>query len=209
MRIESLLAALPSSYTQADRDLIIRAYKVAESAHSGQQRASGEPYVSHCTAVAIILAELRVPPAVVAAGLLHDTVEDTEITLDVIARDFSDEIAKLVDGVTKLTQLPRVSRGDQRMEDEALEEKERQIAERRGIPDPDTEVERIVRSRRYDAVSETLRKTFLAMGEDVRVVLIKLADRLHNMRTLGHMPKNKQRIVAQQTMDIFAPLANR
>ena len=95
------------------------------------------------------------------------------------------------------------------MEDEALEEKERQIAERRGIPDPDTEVERIVRSRRYDAVSETLRKTFLAMGEDVRVVLIKLADRLHNMRTLGHMPKNKQRIVAQQTMDIFAPLANR
>ena len=209
MRIDSLIAALPSSYTQADRDLIIRAYKVAESAHSGQQRASGEPYVSHCTAVAIILAELRVPPAVVAAGLLHDTVEDTDITLDVIARDFSDEIAKLVDGVTKLTQLPRVSRGDQRMEDEALEEKERQIAERRGIPDPDTEVERIVRSRRYDAVSETLRKTFLAMGEDVRVVLIKLADRLHNMRTLGHMPKNKQRIVAQQTMDIFAPLANR
>ena len=209
MRIDSLLAALPSSYTQADRDLIIRAYKVAESAHSGQQRASGEPYVSHCTAVATILAELRVPPAVVAAGLLHDTVEDTDITLDVIARDFSDEIAKLVDGVTKLTQLPRVSRGDQRMEDEALEEKERQIAERRGIPDPDTEVERIVRSRRYDAVSETLRKTFLAMGEDVRVVLIKLADRLHNMRTLGHMPKNKQRIVAQQTMDIFAPLANR
>ena len=107
MRIDSLLAALPSSYTQADRDLIIRAYKVAESAHSGQQRASGEPYVSHCTAVAIILAELRVPPAVVAAGLLHDTVEDTDITLDVIARDFSDEIAKLVDGVTKLTQLPR------------------------------------------------------------------------------------------------------
>jgi GTP pyrophosphokinase len=209
MRIDNLLAALPSTYTQADRDLIIRAYKVADNAHSGQQRASGEPYVSHCAAVATILAELRVPPPVVAAGLLHDTVEDTDITLDVIARDFSDEIAKLVDGVTKLTQLPRVSRGDQRMEDEALEEKERQIAERRGMPDPDTEVERIVRSRRYDLVSETLRKTFLAMGEDVRVVLIKLADRLHNMRTLGHMPKNKQRIIAQQTMDIFAPLANR
>jgi len=209
MRIEGLIAALPSSYTEADREIVIRAYKTAEKAHSGQQRASGEPYVSHCIAVATILAELRVPPAVVAAGLLHDTVEDTDITLDIIARDFSDEIARLVDGVTKLTQLPRVSRGDQRMEDEALDEEKRQIAVRRGIPDPDTEVERIVRSRRYDLVSETLRKTFLAMGEDVRVVLIKLADRVHNMRTLGHMPKNKQRIIAQQTMDIFAPLANR
>jgi len=209
MRIDSLIEALPSTYTQADRELVIRAFKVAEKAHSGQQRASGEPYVSHCIAVATILAELRVPPAVVAAGLLHDTVEDTDITLDVIALDFSDEIARLVDGVTKLTQLPRVSRGDQRMEDQALDEKQRKIALLRGIPDPDTEVERIVRSRRYDLVSETLRKTFLAMGEDVRVVLIKLADRLHNMRTLGHMPKNKQRIIAQQTMDIFAPLANR
>jgi GTP pyrophosphokinase len=209
MRIEGLITALPSSYTQADRELVVRAFNAADKAHSGQQRASGEPYVSHCVAVAVILSELRVPPAVVAAGLLHDTVEDTDITLDDIKRDFGEEIARLVDGVTKLTQLPRVSRGDQRMEDEVIDEEQRQIAERRGLPDPEAEAEQIVRSRRYDLVSETLRKTFLAMGEDVRIVLIKLADRLHNMRTLGHMPRSKQKIIAQQTMDIFAPLANR
>ena len=200
MRIDDLIASLPSSYSQADRELVMRAFKVANSAHAKQQRASGEPYVSHCIAVAIILSELRVPPPVVAAGLLHDTVEDTEITLDDLERDFGAEIARLVDGVTKLTQLPRVSRGDQRMGDEALEEEQKQIAERRGLPDPDTEVEQIVRSRKYDLVSETLRKTFLAMGEDVRIVLIKLADRVHNMRTLGHMPRNKQKIIAHLAM---------
>jgi GTP pyrophosphokinase len=209
MRIEQLMDSLPKSYTPADRELILRAYRVAESAHESQKRASGEPYISHCLAVAGILAELHVPPSVVAAGLLHDTVEDTAITLNDLQRDFGAEITNLVDGVTKLTQLPRVSRGDQRPEDEAREEEERQIAERRGIPGPDEAAQQIVRSRRYDLVSETLRKTFLAMGEDVRVVLIKLADRLHNMRTLSHMPGNKRKRIAQQTMDIFAPLANR
>ncbi|MEJ2263136.1 MAG: bifunctional (p)ppGpp synthetase/guanosine-3',5'-bis(diphosphate) 3'-pyrophosphohydrolase [Anaerolineales bacterium] len=209
MRIEQLMDSLPKSYTPADRELILRAYRVAESAHEGQKRASGEPYISHCLAVAGILAELHVPPSVVAAGLLHDTVEDTAVTLQDLDRDFGDEISNLVDGVTKLTQLPRVSRGDQRPEDEAREEEERQIAERKGIPGPDETAEQIVRSRRYDLVSETLRKTFLAMGEDVRVVLIKLADRLHNMRTLSHMPESKRKRIAQQTMDIFAPLANR
>lgn len=209
MRKESLIDSLPDTYSQADRELVMRALKVSENAHSGQKRASGEPYVSHCIAVAIILTELRVPPSVVAAGLLHDTVEDTEVTLIDLQRDFGEEITRLVDGVTKLTHLPRVSRGDQRPEDEAIDEEKRLIAERRGMPDPVTEAEQIVRSRKYDEVSETLRKTFLAMGEDVRVVLIKLADRLHNMRTLGHMPKKKQKIIAQQTMDIFAPLANR
>ncbi|HEY5571574.1 MAG TPA: bifunctional (p)ppGpp synthetase/guanosine-3',5'-bis(diphosphate) 3'-pyrophosphohydrolase [Anaerolineales bacterium] len=209
MRIEQLMDSLPKSYTPADRELVQRAYRVAERAHTGQIRASGELYISHCLAVAGILAELHVPPSVVAAGLLHDTVEDTELTLEDLDRDFGHEIANLVDGVTKLTQLPRVSRGDQHPEEEAKEEKERQIAERRGKPDPDEEVDRLVRSRRYDLVSETLRKTFLAMGEDVRVVLIKLADRLHNMRTLSHMPENKRKRIAQQTMDIFAPLANR
>lgn len=209
MRIEQLMDSLPKSYTPADRELILRAYRVAESAHEGQKRASGEPYISHCLAVAGILAELHVPPSVVSAGLLHDTVEDTAVTLNDLQRDFGAEITNLVDGVTKLTQLPRVSRGDQRPEDEAREEEERQIAERRGIPGPDEAAQQIVRSRRYDLVSETLRKTFLAMGEDVRVVLIKLADRLHNMRTLSHMPENKRKRIAQQTMDIFAPLANR
>src|SRR5690606_12394259 len=135
------------------------------------------------------LGGMRIRAEVVAAGLLHDTVEDTDLTLKDIRQDFGDEIAMLVDGVTKLTQLPRVSRGDQHPEDEAREAAERELAERRGRLDPETEAEQLQRSRRYDMVSETLRKTFLAMGDDVRVVLIKLADRLHNMRTLGFMPE--------------------
>jgi GTP pyrophosphokinase len=209
MRIEELTEFLPESYTSADHELVLRAYRVAEQAHHGQTRASGEPYISHCLAVASILAELCVPPAVIAAGLLHDVVEDTEVTLEEIRRDFGEEIARLVDGVTKLTQLPRVSRGDQHLHENIEEEKVRKKAERRGLPDPELEVDQLARSRRYDAVSETLRKTFLAMGEDIRVVLIKLADRLHNMRTLVHLPESKRKRIAQQTMDIFAPLANR
>jgi len=209
MRIDTLMENLPDHYTDADRELILRAYRVAEKAHEGQKRASGEPYINHCVAVANILAEMRITPEVVAAGLLHDTVEDTDLTLKDIRQDFGDEIAMLVDGVTKLTQLPRVSRGDQHPEDEAREAAERELAERRGRLDPETEAEQLQRSRRYDMVSETLRKTVLAMGDDVRVVLIKLADRLHNMRTLGFMPEHKRRRIAQQTLDIFAPLANR
>ena len=209
MRIENIMELLSEGYSPADRELVARAYRVAEKAHEGQKRASGEPYVNHCLAVAAILAEMHVPPSVVAAGLLHDTVEDTPITLDDLRENFGEEIAQLVDGVTKLTHLPRVSRGDQHQVDEAKEQEERQVAERRGLPDPDEEMEQITRSRRYDLVSETLRKTFIAMGEDVNVILIKLADRLHNMRTLGHMPEHKRRRIAQETQDIFAPLANR
>lgn len=209
MRIESLIENLPKTYSPADYDLITRAYRIAEKSHEGQRRASGEPYVSHCLAVAAILTEMYVPASVVAAGLLHDTVEDTDITLEDLRRDFGDEIARLVDGVTKLTQLPRVSRGDQHSDEVLREDKERQIAELRGKQDPDTEAQKRLRSRRYDLVSETLRKTFLAMGDDVRVVLIKLADRLHNMRTLSFMPDQKRRRIAQETLDIFAPLANR
>ena len=108
MRIENLIESLPADYSDADRELVLRAYRVAEKAHETQKRASGEPYISHCLAVASILSDMYVPPAVVAAGLLHDTVEDTPTTLDDIRRDFGDEIATLVDGVTKLTQLPRV-----------------------------------------------------------------------------------------------------
>lgn len=209
MQIDKLIQDLPETYTPADKELVLRAYKAAERAHEGQKRASGEPYINHCLAVASILAELRVPPSVVAAGLLHDTVEDTDITLDILRRDFGEEIARLVDGVTKLSQLPRVSRADQHANEDLKEKEQRQIADRRGEVDPDELLDRLSRSRKRDLASETLRKTFLAMGEDVRVVLIKLADRLHNMRTLGHMPDYKRRRIAQETLDIFAPLANR
>jgi GTP pyrophosphokinase len=209
MGIDDLINIISEIYSPAERELVLRAHRTADLAHIDQKRASGDPYINHCIAVAIILAEMRVPPEVVAAGLLHDTVEDTDITLHDLRRDFGADIANLVDGVTKLTQLPRVSRGDQHPEETIHEEELRQIAERRGIPDPDLEAEQMFRSRRHDLVSETLRKTFIAMGDDVRVVLIKLADRLHNMRTLGSMPASKRKRIAQETMDIFAPLANR
>jgi GTP diphosphokinase / guanosine-3',5'-bis(diphosphate) 3'-diphosphatase len=126
MDINNLVEVLPESYNQADRELILRAYHLADKAHFNQKRVSGEPYVNHCISVAIILAEMRVPPDVVAAGLLHDTVEDTDITLDDLKRDFTDEIALMVDGVTKLTQLPRVSRADQSLKEEERQEIARQ-----------------------------------------------------------------------------------
>jgi guanosine-3',5'-bis(diphosphate) 3'-pyrophosphohydrolase len=210
MDIDNLLDVLPGSYSPVDRELVKRAFRIAEQAHEGQMRASGEPYITHCLSVAEILAsELCAPPPVVAAGLLHDTVEDTSINLDDIRNEFGDEIAKLVDAVTKLSSLPRVSRGDQHVVNMEKEKLERDIAFKRGLPDPEEEVEQLMRRRRYDLASETLRKTFLAMADDPQVVLIKLADRLHNMRTLRHMPEQKQKRIANETMDIFAPLANR
>jgi GTP pyrophosphokinase len=194
--LEKLMEQLPEHYTLADRELVQRAYRVAEEAHRGQKRHSGEPYINHCVAVASILADLRMPPEVIAAGLLHDTVEDTSLTLEDIQRDFGEAVAKLVNGVTKLTNLPRVSRGDQH------------AANGGDGAHPPEEAEH-VKSRKQDLKSETLRKTFLAMGDDVRVVLIKLADRLHNMRTLYAAPEEKQKRIAKETLDIFAPLANR
>lgn len=183
MKVKTLLEALPETISPADKDLLERAYRVAAKAHTGQKRASGEPYINHCLAVASILQELGAPVPVIAAALLHDTVEDTSVTLADVRRDFGDEVAQLVDGVTKLTHLPRVTRrpGGDKAE----------------------------RASRTELAKETLRKTFLAMGDDVRVVLIKLADRLHNMRTLSHLPPEKQVRIAEETMEIFAPLANR
>jgi GTP diphosphokinase / guanosine-3',5'-bis(diphosphate) 3'-diphosphatase len=201
MKIENLMESLPDIYSVVDRELIMRAYQFAEQAHTGQRRASGEPYITHCVAVASILAEMRVPPAVVIAGLLHDTVEDTNRTLADIRREFGDEVSHLVDGVTKLTNLPRVERGDQH-----LEEKDEPNGNGDGA---EAIVESDPRGRKKDLRNETLRKTFMAMGDDIRVVLIKLADRLHNMRTLGFMPESKRKRIAQETLDIFAPLANR
>ncbi|OGO17088.1 MAG: (p)ppGpp synthetase [Chloroflexi bacterium RBG_16_48_8] len=183
MDIEQIFSSLPYNTTPADKSLVERAYRVAEKAHEGQVRASGESYVQHCLAVASILIELGMPVSTIAAGLLHDTVEDTDLTLEDLKRDFGDEIATLVSGVTKLAQLPRVSHyeDDQRGES----------------------------ATRIELAKENLRKTFLAMGDDVRVVLIKLADRLHNMRTLAHLPENKRVRIADETLQIFAPLANR
>ena len=194
--IDELMAALPDTYSLADRELVMRAYRTADEAHREQKRASGEAYITHCIAVAKILSDLRVPPDVVAAGLLHDTVEDTTITLDDLRRDFGETVATLVDGVTKLTNLPRVSRDDQHPTNDGHNATEEEYT-----------LSKLGRKR--DMVSETLRKTFLAMGEDVRVVLIKLSDRLHNMRTLQHTSDSKRKRIAQQTLDIFAPLANR
>jgi GTP pyrophosphokinase len=196
MEIANLIKVLPERYTPADQELLQRAFRFAAKAHKGQKRVSGEPYINHCLAVAMILAELHVPPVVVAAGLLHDTVEDTNVNLEELRAEFGEEIAKLVDGVTKLSQLPRVSRmtGTSKR------------GRKKGLASEDQATDR---SRGADMASETLRKTFLAMGEDVRVVLIKLADRLHNMRTLGYLPEEKRRRIAKQTLDIFAPLANR
>lgn len=200
MGIDDLLRSLPEQYTAVDRELIQRAYQFAESAHEGQKRLSGEPYITHCLAVAAILADLRVPPVIIAAGLLHDTVEDTKVTLEDIRAQFGDEIARLVDGVTKLSNLPRVSRGDQLYTGQDDGEP----------PEPEvTDTDFADDTRRKQLAQETLRKTFLAMGEDIRVVLIKLADRLHNMRTLWYMPEHKRKRIAQETLDIFAPLANR
>jgi len=200
MTVERLIESLPDGYSVVERDLVMRAYRFAEKAHAGQKRASGEPYISHCENVASILAELRVPPSLVIAGLLHDTVEDTQVTIEEVRREFGEEVARLVDGVTKLTNLPRLSRADQHIEE--LEN---------NIPDDSLEEssDEKIRQRTKDLRNETLRKTFLAMGEDIRVVIIKLADRLHNMRTLGYMPEAKRMRIAQETLDIFAPLANR
>ncbi|MDH7489250.1 MAG: GTP diphosphokinase [Anaerolineae bacterium] len=177
MAVSGVLNRITASVAQEDRELIERAYEVAERAHAGQTRASGEPYIVHSLAVALMLADLHLDPKTIAAGLLHDVPEDTSVTIDQVRDMFGEEVASLVDGVTKLGQIDRLS-----SESRASVEEQR---------------------------AESLRKMFLAMVHDVRVVLIKLADRLHNMRTLGALPEDKRRRIAQETLDIFAPLANR
>ncbi len=155
----------------ADEALLNRAYVFGAKAHATQTRASGEPYFGHPLEVAAILTDLRLDDASIVTALLHDTIEDTEVTHDEIARLFGEEIATLVDGVTKLTRLEL--------------------------------------SSKEAAQAENFRKLFLATARDVRVLLVKLADRLHNMRTLGHLRDDKRQRIARETMDIFAPLAGR
>jgi GTP diphosphokinase / guanosine-3',5'-bis(diphosphate) 3'-diphosphatase len=197
MKISKYIESLSEKYSPVEKELLQRALDVAEKAHKGQNRASGEPYINHCKAVAQILAELHVPPAVVAAGLLHDTVEDTGYDPKELKREFGKEIFELVQAVTKLGSLPRVSRSSD-------EQKDKGRKSRKAAPE-----EMDQKQWRAELASENLRKTFLAMAEDPRVVLIKLADRLHNMRTLGYLPEEKQQRIAQETMDLFAPLASR
>jgi len=191
--IEYLLEHLPAYYTDFDRKNVLRAYEIAADAHAEQKRASGEPYITHCVAVANILAEMRLQPDVIIAGLLHDTVEDTSLTLDDLRREFGEKVAQLVDGVTKLDSLPRVSRSDGAETEE-----------------PESPLTEAQRSRHKEKLAdETIRKTMLAMNDDVRVIFIKLADRLHNMRTLGYTRPDKQKRIAKETLEIYAKLANR
>jgi RelA/SpoT family (p)ppGpp synthetase len=175
---DTLMAELEEGRSETDRALLSRAFNTARQAHHGQMRASGEPYIGHCLATAHILADLRMDTPTIVAALLHDVVEDTPFTQEQLEAQFGSEIAKLVDGVTKLGQIDQLSGMS-----------ERNIME--------------------DARAESLRKMFLAMVDDVRVVLIKLADRLHNMRTLGSLREDKRKRIARETLEIFAPLANR
>jgi GTP diphosphokinase / guanosine-3',5'-bis(diphosphate) 3'-diphosphatase len=178
-KIDDLLQAVGRYLTPAEVEQIGRAYAFAEAAHDGQFRKSGHRYIVHPLETAIILADLRLDVEVIQAGLLHDVPEDTPVTLAEVEAEFGPSVARLVDGVTKLSRLPW-----------APEDEERPAS-------------------RLTDDAESLRKMFLAMAEDVRVVLIKLADRLHNMSTLEFQPVAKQRRTAQQTMDIYAPLASR
>ncbi len=193
MDFEKVFHKFPASYTTADIDLIKSAYLMAEAAHQGQTRASGVPYLSHCVGVANILLDIEVASSLVVAGLLHDAVLDTALTLDQIREKFGESIAKFVEDLTLITSLPQVSRGDQHPE------------EITGPQAPDL----ITGSRKTEYVVETLRKMLLAIGSDFRVIIVKLADRLHNMRTLKDMPADRQKRIAEDTLEIYAPLANR
>ncbi len=169
---EQLLETIKRYHPSSDISQIEKAYKIAFEAHKEQKRKSGEPYIIHPLCVAIILAELELDKETIVAGILHDVVEDTIMTTEEIASEFSDEIALLVDGVTKLTQLD-------------------------------------LSQDKIEIQAENLRKMFLAMAKDIRVILIKLADRLHNLRTLQYQPPHKQIEKSRETMDIYAPLAHR
>ncbi len=171
MDLEKLLEKIEAYNPTADLELIRRAYFFAAKAHAGQFRVSGDPYIEHPLGIAFILAELELDVTTIVGGLLHDVVEDTDVTLEELEGDFGKELAAIVDGVTKLSRIEFKSKEEQQV--------------------------------------ENLRKMFVAMAEDIRVILIKLADRLHNMRTLGFLPQDRQMETAEETLEVFAPLAHR
>lgn len=169
---QALVARVRKYHPSTDISMIKKAYRIAKEAHKEQVRKSGEPYIIHPLWVGIILADLEMDKETIVAGMLHDAVEDTDMTLDDITREFGEEVALLVDGVTKLGQLN-------------------------------------YSQDKLEVQAENLRKMFLAMAKDIRVIIIKLADRLHNMRTLEFMTPAKQQEKARETMDIYAPIAQR
>lgn len=169
--VDDLCQKILAYFPQAQVEIIRKAYDFSEKAHEGQIRRSGEAYISHPLSVAGILADLRLDLDTIATGLLHDTVEDTTVTLEDIRREFGDTMMALVDGVTKISQMKF--------------------------------------KNNHEKQGENIRKMIVAMGKDVRVILVKLADRLHNMRTLNHMPYEKQSRIALETLEIYSPLAGR
>jgi GTP pyrophosphokinase len=172
--LNELIPGWPNAFEtdRLDRDLLARAYRFSEEAHRGQERLSGEPFVTHCVEVAKILAELQLDSVTVACGLIHDVVEDTRITVADVEREFGKEIAGIVDGLTKIAKLPT-----------GATKEERQV--------------------------ESYRKLLLSIAKDARVIIVKLADRLHNMRTLDPLPDDKRQRIAAETRDLYAPLAHR
>src|SRR5881409_607713 len=170
-KFRELLRRMKANRPTEDLELVRKAYEFSQKHHAGQTRASGEPYLVHPLEVALVLSEMKMDPVAVAAGLLHDSVEDTSLTIVDIRKEFGEEVAHIVEGVTKISAIDFASREEQQ--------------------------------------AENLRKMVLAMVDDIRVVLIKLADRLHNMRTLEHLPIERQQKIAQETLDIYAPIAHR
>ncbi len=170
-RFRDLMRLMRENRPTDDLEIIRKAYEYSQKYHAGQTRASGEPYLVHPLEVALILAEMKIDPAAIVAGLLHDSVEDTLVTVVDIRKEFGEQVAHIVEGVTKISAIDFATREEQQ--------------------------------------AENLRKMMLAMVDDIRVVLIKLADRLHNMRTLDHIPSEARRRIAEETLDIYAPLAGR
>lgn len=179
---QKLVASVHKYHPSTDISLIEKAYRIAEKAHEGQVRKSGEPYIIHPLCVSIILADLEMDKETIVAGLLHDVLEDTILTEQQLAEEFGEDVLLLVDGVTKLQHL--------HLTDNKNNEKEKS-------------------AERLEMQAENLRKMFLAMAKDIRVIMIKLADRLHNMRTLKYQPRESQIRIARETQEIYCPLAQR